>query len=221
MIWEPFDPATWLSHVALGSIALLSGVAAMSVRKGSDKHKLAGRVFAIGAFIAAISAIAFSFTALSPPAIMTALMTIAAVTSAVLAFRQPPGRIVFQALSSFIFLAAFLFAALSALMLGLQGNPVALAPGTYSLFPLVMVISDIRFWRASPERRDETRVPRHVNRMTFAFALGVHAPVVSFADDWGLNQNVAFFGPLLLWPILYFLFRRTAAAMTQKETVEV
>jgi hypothetical protein len=43
--------------------------------------------------------------------------------------------------------------------------------------------------------------------MAFALAIAVHAPIVSFGDDWGIHPVMAFFGPFVLWPLLVHAFR--------------
>lgn len=48
---------------------------------------------------------------------------------------------------------------------------------------------------------------RHLSRMAFAFAIAVHAPLVSFAGPLGIDPIVAFFGPFVLWPVIVFVFR--------------
>jgi hypothetical protein len=69
----------------------------------------------------------------------------------------------------------------------------------------------MRFLRMPDNERRRRRVGRHLSRMAFAFAIAVHAPVVSFADDLNLDPNVAFFGPFLIWPIILWRFRSRAA----------
>jgi hypothetical protein len=50
--------------------------------------------------------------------------------------------------------------------------------------------------------------------MAFAVAIAVHAPIVSFGDRLGLNPDVAFFGPFILWPIIVYATRKTEGALS-------
>jgi hypothetical protein len=101
---------------------------------------------------------------------------------------------------------AFLWMGLGVVM-SIQGGGW-LMPFLYSLFPLGLLIGDIRFLRLDGQERAAVRLPRHYSRMAFALAIAVHAPIVSFGDDLGLHPAVAFFGPFVIWPAIVFFFRR-------------
>jgi len=47
-------------HIIAGIIALLSGILALSFRKGSKKHKLSGKVFVVSMIVVSLSSIALS-----------------------------------------------------------------------------------------------------------------------------------------------------------------
>lgn len=67
-------------------------------------------------------------------------------------------------------------------------------PLLYAAFPTHFLLDDRRFRQPGADRSARA-YPRHLSRMAFAFAIAVHAPVVSFADDLQLNLYVAFLGP--------------------------
>src|SRR5260370_11650259 len=48
-------------HISAGSVGILSGTAAMSFRKGSPRHALAGKVFVISMLTMAASAVYLAF----------------------------------------------------------------------------------------------------------------------------------------------------------------
>lgn len=100
----------------------------------------------------------------------------------------------------------------------LGGAPVQVWawPLPYAFFSLWFLADDVRFLRLRDERRRAARLPRHLSRMAFAFAIAVHAPVVSFGDRWGIDPVLAFFGPFVLWPIIVFSTRATARTLTNE-----
>lgn len=96
----------------------------------------------------------------------------------------------------------------SALMvLALVASAVRALPLLYAAFPTHFLLDDRRFRRLGADRAARA-YPRHLSRMAFAFAIAVHAPVVSFADDLQLDLYVALFGPFLLWPAILFVLRQ-------------
>ena len=81
-----------------------------------------------------------------------------------------------------------------------------LTPLVYSLFPAWFLLGDLRFRRLQGDARRVAGIRQHLSKMAFALAVAVHAPAVTFADDFRIPLLLAFFGPLLLWPaILYGL----------------
>jgi hypothetical protein len=222
---EPYSPIVYFLHTILGTLGVLLAVAALAQVKGSPGHVRAGRGFVIASMIAAITALAFSVTRPSPLAIASAFMVLALVTSAVVALRPASAgvrRVEWGATVAmgFAWLILASGGAMAAAVLtgiitipppppGAQMPPlsVILTPGLYALFPTYFLIDDWRFRRQASDRAARA-VPRHLSRMAFAFAIAVHAPVVTFADDLGLSPLVAFFGPFLLWPVILYALRR-------------
>lgn len=69
-----------------------------------------------------------------------------------------------------------------------------------------LLVNDVRFMKLDYAGRESRRLPRHLSRMALAFAIAVHEPIVVFSDDLNLHPIIAFYGPLITWPAIYFFF---------------
>ena len=205
-IWDPFDPVTYFLHTILGGLGIVGAVIALLALKGSTKHVWAGRVFVVAAFVAAFTAVVFSFTSFSGAALATSTITFSCLGAALLALK-PRSRMV---LAGEIGTTSLMGIALLWLLLGFAMSVQSgfwLRPLLYSMIVLVLLIGDIRFVRLDARERVGARIPHHLSRMAFAFAIAVHAPIVSFGADLRLHPIVAFFGPFLIWPAIVLFFR--------------
>lgn len=209
-IWEPFDPVSYFLHIILGGLGIVGALVALSALKGSSNHIWAGRLFVLAAFVAAATAVVFSFTEFSGAAIASSVMTFSCLGAALLALR-PKNKAVSsgEVITTTLMGLAFLWI-LFGLSMSIQGGRW-LQPLLYSLFAGGLLIGDIRFLRLDAQRRADGRLPRHFSRMAFALAIAVHAPIVTFGDELGLEPTLAFFGPFLIWPAIVLFFKRRQA----------
>jgi hypothetical protein len=233
-IWDPFDPVVYFLHTILGTTGVIAAVVALSAIKGSKFHIRAGWIFSALVLVAAFTAMMFSATRLSPPAIVSSLFVIGLVLGAILALRPRNtgvrwGERLAVALLGIAFLAQFVGALLPFLdWLGLLPPPppsvnlpvlttagyisgVAFV-GVYALIILAFLVSDFRFLRLKGGERQAQGFRRHLSRMAFAFAIAVHAPIVSLAGNFGLASSAAanfgfFYGPFVVYPIIMYLLR--------------
>ncbi len=230
--WEPYNPAIYFLHTVLGTVGVLSAIIALGALKGKTLHIRMGWVFIVMVAVAATTAIIFSFTRPSPLSVASALITYGLVLGAILALRERSGWVKFGesiafALLALPFIALFLMALLPVVVeLGIiplppppPGAPDIPPPttsdtlfaigftGLYALIVLCFLIGDLRFFRLGVKERDAKRFRRHLSRMTFALAIAIHAPIVTFGDRLGLDPFLAFFGPFLLYPIVMYFFR--------------
>ena len=212
-IWDPFDPVVYFLHTIVGTLGVVGALFALSLRKGSRGHRIAGWIFVTAACIAAATAVAFSFTEFSPLALASGVMTFSALGAAVLAVR-PRNRavVVGEGVTTVLMGLAFLWLSLGVVLS--MGSGAWLPPFLYSLFPLVLLVSDIRFLRLDEAGRARSRLPRHYSRMAFALAIAVHAPIVSFSDRIPVHPALSFFGPFILWPLIVVAWKRRAASRT-------
>jgi len=206
-IWDPFHPVAYFLHATLGVAGIVGAIIALAVIKGSKPHILAGRTFAAAAAIAAATAIVFSFTTFAPMSIASAVMMFSVIGSAFLTLRQKTsrvavGEIVTTSLMGLVLLWLLYGVALSIPLGGILWIP----PLLFALFSAALLVNDIRFMRQGDAGRKSKRLPRHLSRMAFAFAIAVHEPVVVFADDLHLHPGLAFYGPFIIWPVIFFFF---------------
>ncbi len=209
-IWEPFDPVSYFLHTILGGLGIVGALVALAALKGSSAHVWAGRLFVFAAFVAAATAVVFSFTEFAGAALASSVMTFSCLGAALFAL-QPKSKAIFagEIFTTILMVLTFLWLLLGALMFLQSG--AWLPPMLYSLFPLGLLIGDIRFLRMDERQRSIARLPRHFSRMAFALAIAVHAPIVSFSEELNLHPALAFFGPFLLWPAIVVFFKRRQA----------
>ena len=221
-LWDPFDPVTYLLHTILGTAGVVAAVVALSVRKGGRVHVRAGWVFVGTASVAALTAMGFSLVQLSPFAIISSLLVAALLGGALLALRDRTRRVALGETVALgvMALCAVLLVAMTVIPL-LFGAPwrVSIQSAAYAVFPIAFVVGDVRFRGLDDRARRRARLNRHLSRMGFAFAIAVHAPIVSFSDELGLHPFVAFFGPFIVWPLIVLKFRRPVSAARRAEKV--
>jgi hypothetical protein len=206
-IWDPFHPVAYFLHATLGVAGILAAIMALALAKGSERHILAGRIFAGAAAVAAATAIAFSFTTFAPMAIASAVLLLSVVGSAILAHRSKStwvaaGELVTTTLMAFVLLWLLYGVAISVP----QGGFLWIPPLILALVSAALLVNDIRFIRQSDAGRKSKRLPRHLSRMALAFAIAIHEPIVVFSDDLGIHPSLAFYGPLIIWPTIFLLF---------------
>jgi hypothetical protein len=206
-IWDPFHPIAYFLHAALGVAGILGAIVALILVKGSERHILAGRIFAGAVAVTAATAIAFSFTTFAPLAIASSVLILSVVGSAILAHRSKStwvttGEIITTTLMAIV-LAWLLYGVSVSVP---QGGFLWIPPLSLALVAGAFLVNDIRFMMQSNVGRKSRRLSRHLSRMAFAFAIAIHEPIVVFADDLNIHPSLAFYGPLIIWPAIYFLF---------------
>jgi lysylphosphatidylglycerol synthetase-like protein (DUF2156 family) len=207
-IWDPFHPVAYFLHGALGIAGILGAIVALALVKGSRPHIFAGRIFAIAAAVAATTAIVFSFARFAPMAIASAVMMFSVVGSAILAHRKKTtwvatGEFITTTLMGFVLLWLLYGVVISVPLGGFLWIP----PLVLALVSVALLVNDIRFIRQPDAGRESKRLGRHLSRMALAFAIAVHEPTVVFSDDLNIHPSLAFYGPLVIWPAIFFFFR--------------
>jgi len=206
-IWDPFHPGAYFLHTALGLAGLLGAIIALSATKGSERHILAGRTFAVAAAAVAVTALTFSFESFAPMAIVSAVMTLSIVGSALLALRSKSPRVSAGELMTTVLMGLVLLGLLYGVVVSVpQGGLLWIPLLLMALFSAAFLVNDIRFIKRDDAGRKLKRLPRHLSRMAFAFAIAVHEPFVIFADDLGIHPGLAYYGPFIIWPVLVFFF---------------
>lgn len=207
-IWDPFHPIAYFLHTFLGIAGIVGAILALSLTKGSKFHILAGRTFAVAAAVAAGTAIAFSFTSFAPMAVASGIMTLSAIGSAFLALRSKSPRVTASEMLTTALMAFVVIWLLAGVAMSVrQGGVLWIPPLILACFPAALLVNDLRFMRLDDIERKQKRLHRHLSRMAFAFAIAVHSPVVVFADDFNIHPGLAFYCPLLIWPVIVLYFR--------------
>jgi uncharacterized membrane protein len=116
-------PEITLIHVGAGSLALLSGAVALSVRKGDGPHRVAGTVFFLSMLVMAASAIYLSVIYSKTMFIIGGALVIYMLATAWVAARRKDGQ------SGVFETGAFLVATAGALIFGLAAAGGAEGPG--------------------------------------------------------------------------------------------
>jgi hypothetical protein len=206
-IWDPFHPIAYFLHAVLGMAGILGAILALTFAKGSSRHILAGRIFGAAATVAAVTAIVFSFTTFAPMAIASAALMLSVVGSAILAHRSKSpavsaGERLTTALMAFVLLWLLYGVVISVPL----GGYLWIPPLIFALVSAIFMVNDIRYIRLSDAGRKSKGLRRHFSRMAFAFAIAIHEPIVVFSDDLSLPPIIAYYGPLIIWPVVYFFF---------------
>jgi hypothetical protein len=206
-IWDPFHPFVYFVHTILGGVGLLGALIALSVTKGSSRHVLAGRAFAVAASVVAATAISFSITSFAPMAMASATITLSAIGSALLAIREKSQKVATGELATTILMAAVVLWLLYGGVLSYsQGGLLWIPPLAFGAIAAALFVNDIRFMKYDSDVRENKRLTRHLSRMSFAFAIAVHEPIVIFADRLSIHPALAFYGPFIVWPLLFVFF---------------
>ena len=206
-IWDPFHPIAYLLHAILGFAGIFGAMAALTLVKGSASHILAGRVFAAAAAVAAVTALVFSFTTFAPMAIASAVMLLSVVGSAILAHRsKSPSVATAEMVTTLMMAFVVLWLLYGVAMAAPHGGFLWIPPTFLACIAAALLVNDVRFIRLGESGRESRRLPRHLSRMAFAFAIALHEPIVVFSDDLNIHPIIAFYGPLIVWPAIFFFF---------------
>jgi hypothetical protein len=87
----PYSP-TLIAHICGGTVGLLSGTVALSVRKGSSRHALAGKVFVVSMIIMAVFAVYLAIARHQPNNIGGGILTFYLIGTAWLTARRRNGE---------------------------------------------------------------------------------------------------------------------------------
>jgi len=209
----PYGPLAYYGHIAIGSVGLIAAITALIVRKGSPPHIWAGRIFIGSIVILAVTSLVMLSMQMVPPLLVAAITSVYAVATAFLALK-PASKGVKRAeygLFGIELLLLMLFITMASITVATSNlNPVG--PAVISIIPLILLAGDINFFRKA-DQRTKLRVRRHLSRMIWAFVIAVRAPMAEIYHYLSLPVWVILFGPLVVAPILIWLFLRKQPAI--------
>ncbi|MGB5484061.1 hypothetical protein [Parasphingorhabdus sp.] len=204
----PFDALSYYAHIVIGMFGLLAAVVALSTKKGSSIHILAGRTFATCILVVAITSLILLSVRMAPPLLVAALTAVYAIGTAILALKPASAKTKMMEYGLFIFeiavVAIFLTLAIPQMM---AGNIPPIGPLVILIIPVILLAGDIHFYR-NAHRRSALRIRRHLARMIWAFIIAVRAPLAEIYSQLDIPVAVILFGPLVIAPAMIAVFRR-------------
>lgn len=221
---EELTRLAFILHVGGGVVGLLSGVLAMSARKGGPLHRLAGNIFFVSMFAMAAFAVYLGFVV--PGALVNVFIGVFVaylVATAWITIRRPDGAI---GISEKISLAAALILCAPFMLLSLQlaldlppffhsslplRGPVLVAIYTFAIVLALAVGGDARVV-ISGGVSGAARIARHLWRMCVALTLATGSalsnglprllPPAYQLPDWTLYLQLVWVALLFYWMIL-------------------
>ena len=210
-MWDPYDPISYLLHVAFGFLAMAGAVTALSVVKGSPLHKKAGWLFAVPMAVAAVTALVFEieFEQPRPLVVIMSAATLYLLASSLLAIRN---RLAYaRILEKVLIVVPIALFAIAALILvrSVGSGSLIRVPGQtlYAGIFLALLIGDIRIIVARPDSRI-VWIKRHLLRMLLAFGFAIRA-ILAIAMDVGLPFQVVVTAPLVAALLVSWYFFAT------------
>ena len=156
-------------HIAAGIAGLISGAAAMTFRKGGDRHRMYGNVFVVSMLVLGASAVYLSVKTGDFGNLVGGVFTIYMVGTAWSTARRREGGGTLLDWTGFI---AILLGGAALLFLSIQGvrahhvTPPTIAGFFLAAIALLCAVGDVRMIRGGLSGRQ--RIARHLWRMCFA-----------------------------------------------------
>lgn len=169
-------------HIGAGSVGLLSGAAALVFRKGSQQHRLAGKIFVVSMLImSGIGACVAPFLPTPERAsVLAGILTFYLVLSSWMAVKRKPGvlgkfdyGLLLTALSVTVVAAFFIWLAAQSPGGKLDGQPAE----AFVMFLIIGSLAAVGDLRLILKRgvSAATRIARHLWRMTAALFIAANA----------------------------------------------
>ena len=174
MTLEAMAPAA-MFHVSGGVFGLVSGVAALSVRKGSPLHRRAGTVFFAVMLTTAASGAYLGFRSNELGNAIAGIVTIYLLTTSWVTIRRPEGKIGAFEVGAFFFASAGAVVAYWSAFAAVRSGTALLGGIPYMVIATIIAIAAISDLTVLIRRgvSGKQRVARHLWRMTLGFAAAV------------------------------------------------
>lgn len=213
----PFGPLSYYAHIGIGGIGLLAALMALSTKKGSLVHIWSGRTFMVCVVIVSITAVILLATRMAPPLLVAACSSVYAVATAWLALKPGSDKVRRMEYGwSICLLAVMAVFTTMAVPNVLAGNIPVIGPLVISIIPMILLAGDVNFY-LKRDQRSALRIRRHLARMIWAFAISVRAPLAEFYAQLNIPIAPILFGPLLIAPVMIWLFMRTQKPLLSKD----
>jgi len=200
-------------HIAAGILGILSGTAALSFRKGSPRHALAGKIFVVAMLTMAVGAVCLAFMKHDYNNVGGGVLTFYLVGTAWLTARRRDGET-----SNFDWAALLIPLAIGigGLINGVEalhsptGSKYGVPAGMHLFMGSVCLIAaagDVRMLVRGGVFGAQ-RILRHLWRMCFGFFIATGSFFLGQADkvfpDWVIKTNVLFIPAIL--PLILLIF---------------
>lgn len=209
---SPFGPLSYYGHMTIGLFGWIAAFTALASKKGSRTHIWAGRVFIVSAVIVAITSLVLLATRMAPPLLVAAVTSVYAVATAYLALKPPTTAVKRAEYGLFAFELALLllFSVMASINIA-AGNINPVGPIVIAIIPIILLAGDMNFF-GKADQRARLRIRRHLARMIWAFIIVVRAPLAEFYQELSLPVGFILFGPLVVAPLMIWLFSRKMPA---------
>jgi len=195
---ESINLLSYWGHVLFGVFAYGAGITALCVTKGSPKHVLAGRIFAIGMIVAALTSLVFALERPLPLLFVQAAAVLYLVPSAILALRDE--RAYAKPLQGVLLLIPLTICGFVTVRAVQVAGEVALLPMVGRILVATvfggLAAQDLR-WMILRRSNGNDPIRRHLTRMILAFAFASMA-VLREAVPFGLPFPVTVVLPLMV-----------------------
>ena len=158
---------TMIVHIAGGAIALIAGLIALCMRKGSNKHKQAGFWFVGAMLVIATTGGIVAYIIGKPFDTLSSALAIYMVLTGWLTLRQNARHYAwFMFCGGILCIAGYLAVELYALQTGHRATDAPIGVGyVFALLLILALVGDIRYMRTGLDRRRQNR--RHLWRLNF------------------------------------------------------
>jgi hypothetical protein len=164
-----------LFHAAAGAIGIVTGVIAVSTRKGDSTHRLAGRIFVAAMITAALSAIYLAFKSNTPGFIVAGILIVYFMLTAWMAVKRREREAGWFEVGAFLFAAAGAAAMFHAWRQALQDEGALLGGLPLLIFAIVATLCALGDLSVVLRRglAGRQRIMRHLWRMHLGFFAAV------------------------------------------------
>lgn len=152
-------------HIASGSLALMSGLLNMSLKKGGKRHQIIGRVFAVSMSLSAIASFALAIIHPNDFLFITGIFTLYMTVSGYSKLSERINDLIGKPFSYLMILTALYFI-FKGLMKIPEKNPFSMVFFLFAFIGIRFAIGDLKLKKDADYKK---RVRLHLQRMSGAF----------------------------------------------------
>ncbi|MGQ0534394.1 MAG: hypothetical protein ACT4OF_17135 [Caulobacteraceae bacterium] len=164
-----------IAHASAGAIGIVTGIVALSARKGSRLHRTAGTVFFAVLLLTAATGTYLGFLSEELGNAIAGIVTIYLITTSWVTIRRPEGKIGAFEVGAFLFAAAGAVVAYWAAIAAVRSGTALFGGLPYMIIATIIAIAALADLSVLLRRglRGKQRVARHLWRMQLGFAAAV------------------------------------------------